>query len=66
MFKVIDLASRLERWTTAYEYEDLVFSVSNHGRIHVKVGEESRIMSLVEAVSMMGRVSETFENLSGL
>lgn len=41
-------------------------SVSNHGRICVQIGGESRIVPLVDAVGMLGRVSESFEKLSGL
>lgn len=61
MFKVIDLASRRETWNVAYELDDLIFFVSNHGRIKVQVGDEIRTMDLLDSVSMLGRVSESFE-----
>jgi|LauGreDrversion4_2_1035121.scaffolds.fasta_scaffold42962_6 hypothetical protein len=66
MVNVIDLASRRETWSVAYELGDLVFLVSNHGRIKVNVGGEIRTMDLLDAVSMLGRVSERFETNSGL
>jgi hypothetical protein len=66
MAQIIDLSARRETWNTSWNLGDLTMSVSNHGRICVQIGGESRIVPLVDAVGMLGRVSESFEKLSGL
>ena len=63
---VVSILARQERWTTAYELGDLCVSVSNHGRIHIKVKDETVALQLVDSVDMLGRVSEKLEKLSGL
>ena len=66
MFNVIDLSSRRETWNTSWSHGDLTMSVSNHGRICVQIGDESRVVPLVEAVTMLSQVSTSVEKLSGL
>jgi len=66
MSKVIDLASRRETWSTSWSLGDLVMSVSNHGRICVQIGDEKRLVDLVDSVSLLSQVSTSFEKLSGL
>lgn len=66
MSKVIDLASRRETWSTSWDLGDLTISVSNHGRICVQIGPESRVLELFDSVDMLGRVSESVEKQSGL
>jgi len=66
MSKIINLASRRETWSTSWDLGDLTISVSNHGRICVQIGEESRVLELFDSVDMLGRVSESVEKQSGL
>lgn len=66
MSKVINLAARRETWSTSWDLGDLTISVSNHGRICVQIGEESRVLELFDSVDMLGRVSESVEKQSGL
>jgi len=66
MVNVIDLSARRERWTTAYSWGDIILSVSNQGRIHLRVGEEVRTIGLIEAVTLMGQLSKSFDEVSGL
>lgn len=64
--KVVDLTSRMERWNTAYERDGLCISVSNHGRINIRLEGSDISLPLVDGVDMLGRVSEAVEQLSGL
>jgi hypothetical protein len=66
MSKVVDLAARREKWNTSWSLGDLVLSVSNHGRICVQIGDEKRLVDLVDSVALLSQVSTSFEELSGL
>ena len=64
--KVVSITSRMERWTTAYELEGLVVSVSNHGRINILLDGKQINLDIVESVDMIGRVSKALEGVPGL
>jgi hypothetical protein len=64
--KVVSIESRLERWHSAYELENLKVSVSNHGRMHIQVNSEVVFLDLTDSVALLGRVSKSFEKHSGL
>lgn len=59
--KVINLTSRLEKWYTAYEIDNMVVSVSNHGRTHIKIDSKEITLEMMDSVDLLGRVSESFE-----
>ena len=64
--KVVDITARMERWSTAYEHDDLTIAVSTHGRINISLGGTDINLPLVDGVDMLGRVSDAVERLSGL
>ena len=63
---VVDLASRRERWHTAYTAAGLTVSVSNHGRMYIQVDGREIRLDMTDAVDFMGRVSEKYERIVDL
>lgn len=63
---VVDLASRRERWHSAYEVAGLSVSVSNHGRIYLELDGKAIHLEMTDAVGLMGRVSEQYERIVAL
>ena len=59
--KVVSIAHRFEKWSTPFECDNLTASVSTHGRIKLKIGNEMTVLSFMEAASFLGRVSEVME-----
>lgn len=66
MSRVIDIASRREKWHSAFEAGGLRISVSNHGRMYVEVDGKAVHLDLTDAVGMMGQVSEKYEQIAKL
>ena len=63
---VVDLASRRERWHSAFEVAGLSISVSDHGRMYVELDGKAIHLPMTDAVALMGRVSEQYERIVAL
>lgn len=63
---VVDLASRRERWHTAYTAAGLRVSVSNHGRLYIQLDGKDIYLDMTDSVDLLGRVSEKYEKVADL
>lgn len=64
--KVVDIASRRERWHSAYAVAGLEISVSNHGRLYIQLDGKELHLNMTDAVDLMARVSEKYEKIAQL
>lgn len=61
--KVVNIAARQERWNTAFDCGDIVFSVSNHGRLNITLEGRDITLNMTEAVQMLGAVSAEYDRI---
>jgi hypothetical protein len=66
MDKVVNIASRRERWHSAYAVAGLSISVSNHGRMYLELDGKTIHLDMTDAVALMGRVSEMYDKVAEL
>ncbi len=66
MDKVVNIASRRERWHSAYGVAGLSISVSNHGRMYLELDGQALHLDMTDAVALMSRVSEMYEKVAEL
>lgn len=64
--KIVDIASRRERWHSAYAAAGMEISVSNHGRMYIRLDGKDIHLDMTDAVDMMARVSEKYEKIAQL
>jgi hypothetical protein len=64
--KVVELASRRERWHSAYTVAGLQISVSCHGRLYIQLDGKDIFLDLTDSVALMGQVSEKYEKIVDL
>lgn len=64
--KVVDIASRRERWHTAYTVAGLEISVSSHGRMYIMLDGKEIFLDMTDAVDLMGQVSKKYEQIAEL
>lgn len=66
MSKVIEMGSRLEKWTTVYTKPEFKVQISSHFRLLINdngVGDFSQLLSFSETMKMLENIKKAFDEL---